>query len=198
MCISDHKTHDTIMVYSFLKHFYKHYITNKFPFLHRLYFSDGSVAQYKNFKILTNLIFHQIDLHIQAEWNFFLPHCMERMLATQLVALSKKPAVHANLQYPFSNQILTPKQLFNFAEANADGITSFFLSPEEAVGNNKFLQLRFATSSTFKGTQNNQQFIPNASSLSLTIKKTSFAILKALQILIGYFIMTLFYIFKQS
>ena len=89
MCISDHKTHDTIMVYSFLKHFYKHYITNKFPFLHRLYFSDGSVAQYKNFKILTNLIFHQIDLHIQAEWNFFLPHCMERMLATQLVALSK-------------------------------------------------------------------------------------------------------------
>ena len=71
MCVSDHKTHDTIMVYSFLKHFYKHYITNKFPFLHRLYFSDGSVAQYKNFKILTNLIFHQIDLHIQAEWNFF-------------------------------------------------------------------------------------------------------------------------------
>ena len=92
----------------------------------------------------------------------------------------KKPAVHASLQYPFSNQILTPKQLFDFAEANADGITSFFLSPEEVVGNNKFLQLRFATSSTFKGTQNNHQFIPNASSLSLTIKKTSFAILKAL------------------
>ena len=33
-CISDYKTHDTIMVYSFLKNFHEHYIRKKFPFLH--------------------------------------------------------------------------------------------------------------------------------------------------------------------
>ena len=66
--ISDHKTHDTIMVYSFLKHFYEHYVSNKFPFLHKVfYFSNGSAAQYKNFKNLTNLIFHQNNFHILAE-----------------------------------------------------------------------------------------------------------------------------------
>ena len=58
-CISDHKTHGTITVYSFLKHFNKHYLSKEFPFLHKVfYFSDGSAAQYKNFKNLTNLIFH--------------------------------------------------------------------------------------------------------------------------------------------
>ena len=72
-CISDHKTHDIITVYSFLKQFYEHYVSNEFPFLHKVfYFSDGSAAQYKNFKNLMNLIFYQNDFHIQAEWNFFL------------------------------------------------------------------------------------------------------------------------------
>ena len=64
-CISDHKTYNTIMVYSFLKHFYEHYIRNDFPFLFKVfYFSDSSARQYKNFKKLTNLIFHQNNFHI--------------------------------------------------------------------------------------------------------------------------------------
>ena len=50
VCISDQKTHDTITVYSFLKHFHEHYVS-KFPSLHKVfYFSDGSAAQYINFK----------------------------------------------------------------------------------------------------------------------------------------------------
>ena len=41
--ISDHKTHDTITVYSFLKHFHEHYVSKEFPYLHKaFYFSDGS------------------------------------------------------------------------------------------------------------------------------------------------------------
>ena len=66
-CISDYKIHDTITVYSFLKHFYEHYINIEFPFVHKVfYFSDGCATQYKK-----NLIFHQEDFHVQAEWNFF-------------------------------------------------------------------------------------------------------------------------------
>ena len=87
-CISDRKTHDTITVYSFLKHFHEHYVSKEFPFLHKVFcFSDGSAAQYKNCKNLTNLIFHQSNFHIHTEWNFFAT--MERMIATKLVAPSK-------------------------------------------------------------------------------------------------------------
>ena len=73
-------------------------------------------------------------------------------------------------QTKFSNQILTPKQLFDFAEANFDGVTSV-----EVVSNTGFLESQFATSNTFKQTQSHHQFIPNSSSFSLTMKKTSYA-----------------------
>ena len=35
------------------------------------YFSDGSGAQYKNFKNFANLTFHKQDFGIEAEWHFF-------------------------------------------------------------------------------------------------------------------------------
>ena len=51
----------------------------------------------------------------------------------------------------------------------------FFVSSAEVVGKTGFLESRFTTSSKFKGTQSHHQFIPNSSSLSLTMKKTSYA-----------------------
>ena len=53
-------------------------------------------------------------------------------------------------------------------------ITLFFVS-SEAASNTEFLESQFATSSTLNGTQSHHQFISSASSLSLTMKKTSFA-----------------------
>ena len=49
------------------------------------------------------------------------------------------------------------------------------MSSVEVVSNTGFLESQFAISSTFKGTQSHHQFIPNSSSLSLTMKKTSYA-----------------------
>ena len=140
-CISDHKTHDTITVYSFLKHFHEHYVSKEFPFLHKVfYFSDGSAAQYKNFKNLTNLIFHQNDFHIHAEWNFFAT-LHGKNVFNRVGGTIKRLAAHASIQRPFSNQILTPKQLFDFAEANVDSVTLFFVSSAEVVSNTGFLEL---------------------------------------------------------
>ena len=122
--ISDHnyawhnygvQTRDTITVYSFLKYFHGHYVSKEFPFLHKvLYFSDGSAAQYKKLKNLINLIFHQSNFHIHAE--FFCHH--GKNACDGVGGTIKRLAVHASLQCPFSNQILTPKQLFDFAEVN--------------------------------------------------------------------------------
>ena len=88
VCVSDHKTHDTISVCSFFKLFMNTTSVSNFHLHKVFYFSDGSAAQYKNFKNLANLIFHQNNFHIQAKWNF-LTHHMERILATKLVAPSK-------------------------------------------------------------------------------------------------------------
>ena len=57
----------------------------------------------------------------------------------------KRLASHASLHYPFSNEILTPKQLFDFAGVNVDGITLFFMSSREVVSNTEFLESWFAT-----------------------------------------------------
>jgi len=46
-------------------------IKNKFPFVNKIYyFTDGAGSQYKNRKKFTNLIFHQEDYGIIAEWHF--------------------------------------------------------------------------------------------------------------------------------
>ena len=49
------------------------------------------------------------------------------------------------------------------------------MSSEEVVSKTKFLESRFATASPFKGTRSHHHFIPNVSTLSLTMNKTSFA-----------------------
>ena len=86
----------------------------------------------------------------------------------------KRLAAHASLQHPFSNQIIFPKQLFDFAEASLDGTTSSSVSSEENVSNTEFAKLWFATSSIFEGTWSHHKFFPIASSLTLTVKNTLF------------------------
>ena len=93
----------------------------EFPFLEKVfYFSDGSASQYKNLKNLINLLFHHEDFKLQAEWNFFATsnckHACDGVGGT-----IKRLAAHASLQHPFSDQILTSKQLFEFAKSNVKG-----------------------------------------------------------------------------
>ena len=71
-CISDHKTHDTIAVFCFLQKLLTNHIIPEFQHIQKVfYFSDGSGAQYKNYKNLTNLLFHEEDFGLKAEWHFF-------------------------------------------------------------------------------------------------------------------------------
>lgn len=69
--ISDHKEHIANTVHAFITEV-MHYLKNKLPTINTIYyFSDGSSAQYKNYKNLGNLCFHQTDFGIKAEWHFF-------------------------------------------------------------------------------------------------------------------------------
>ena len=108
-CISDHKTHDTVTVHSFLKHFYEHHISKEFPFLEKVfYFSDGSASQYKNFENLIKMLLHHEDFKLQAEWNF-LATSYTKNACDGVGGTIKRLAAHVSLQHPFSDKILTPK-----------------------------------------------------------------------------------------
>ena len=65
-------THDTVAVYEFVEQLINDFVNLYLPQLQKIhYFSDGSCAQYKNYKNFANLIFHVQDFRITAEWNFF-------------------------------------------------------------------------------------------------------------------------------
>ena len=64
-CISDHMTHDTVAVV-FVEKLLNDYVKLYLPQLQKIhYFSDGSCAQYKNYKNFPNLIFH-----VQGFWYY--------------------------------------------------------------------------------------------------------------------------------
>ena len=67
-CISNYMTQNTITVYAFLKTLINDHIKTRYPFFKRVsYFSDGSPAQYKNYKNFTNLLIHKKHFGIKAE-----------------------------------------------------------------------------------------------------------------------------------
>ena len=114
-CISDHRTHDTVTAHSFLKYFYEYHISKEFRFLEKVfYFSDGSASQCKSPKNVMNLLFHHEDFKLQAEWHFFATS-YGKNACDAVVGTIKKLAAHESLQRPFFDQILTPKQLFEFS-----------------------------------------------------------------------------------
>ena len=67
----------------------------------------------------------------------------------------KRLAAKASLQWPYSEQIMTPRQLFQFAEDNISGISTTQDWEEE----DKSLQERFLKARTIKGTHKLNNFI---------------------------------------
>ena len=65
-------TQDTVAVYEFVEQLINDFVNLYLLQLQKIhYFSDGSCAQYKNYKNFANLIFHVQDFGITAEWNLF-------------------------------------------------------------------------------------------------------------------------------
>ena len=71
-CISNHMVHDTVTVYYLLQKLLTEYVKAEFTHFHKVfYFSDGSGAQYKNFKNFTSLLLQEQNFDLKAEWHFF-------------------------------------------------------------------------------------------------------------------------------
>ena len=86
------------------------------------YFSDGAASQYKNRKNFINLCHHEEDFGVHAEWHFFATS-HGKGPCDGLGGTIKRLAARASLQRPYAQQIMTPRQLFEWA---TDSITAVY------------------------------------------------------------------------
>ena len=124
-----------------------------------IYFSDGCGAQYKNHKNFSNLCNHENDFQIPAEWHFFATSHGKGPY-DGIGGTIKREASYYSLKQPYSNQILTAKDLFYFAEKYLQNIKVFYISKNEIKLKVDFLKERFAKSKTIAGTRSYHSFVP--------------------------------------
>ena len=79
-----------------------------------IYFSDGAESQYKNRKNSLNLCHHKDDFGISAEWHFSATS-HGNGACDGLGGTVKQLVARASLQQPYNDQIMTPRQLFEWA-----------------------------------------------------------------------------------
>jgi len=158
ICIlSDYLEHNTSVVHAFLKHVTK-FIKETLPKVEKLiYFSDGSVSQYKNKKNFSNLCYHKIDFGFEAEWHFFAS-CHGKNACDGVGGTTKREVSKASLQRPSSNQILSIEDMYMFCKSNIKGITYFLVKKEEVFTHIETLQTRFENCLPIKGTRRFHKF----------------------------------------
>ena len=159
--ISDCLHHDTIAVYLFQKSFIS-FLKNFKPErlkLKKIYFSDGAAAQYKNRKNFVNLCLHNDDFGILAEWHFSATS-HGKGACDGLGGTVKRLAARTSLQRPYNDQIMTPRQLFDWASTNLSSIHFGYCSMEDYQKECHNLEQRFHKSRTIPGTKKLHSFIP--------------------------------------
>ena len=83
--------------------------------------SDGAGSQYKNRKKFINLCLHQENFRVSAEWHFYATS-HGKGACDGLGGTLKRLAARASLQQPYNDQIMTPRQLYNWAKVSIQNI----------------------------------------------------------------------------
>ena len=113
--LSDDLNHDPSFVYARQQKF-TCYIKQHFPFIKTIqYFSDGCAGQYKNFKNILNLTYHENDFGLTAVWNFFATS-HGKSSCDGLGGAVKRKLLHRSLAQPFQKQILTAEDAFKYCQ----------------------------------------------------------------------------------
>lgn len=158
--ISDCMAHDTVAVHLFQRlmiTFLKQKLPQKLEKIH--YFSDGAASQYKNKSNFRNLCHHTADFSIEAEWNFFASS-HGKNACDGVGGSVKRLAAQASLRMVYNEQIMTPRQLYDWAKDNIKSIDFIYSTQEEYEQENTFLKTRFEEAKTVKGTQQFHSYRP--------------------------------------
>ena len=159
--ISDCKEHSASTVYQFQKVLLQTLKVKHPSILKVHYFTDGCGGQYKNRYNFVNLCHHELDFGLFAEWNFFATS-HGKGACDGIGGTVKRGTLRASLQRPVSDQILTPKDMFEFCSQTMHGIQFHFVSKESVLEVDRLLQTRFNNSHTIKGTRRYHRYIPQS------------------------------------
>ena len=158
--ISDCLHHDTVAVHLFQKNLID-YLRKRFHALPRkiFYVSDGAAAQYKNRKNFVNLCQHEEDFGVAAEWHFSATS-HGKGACDGVGGTVKRLAARSSLQHPYDQQIMTPRQLFEWAVDNIPAVTFQYLTEDDYKSEQVLLEQRFEQSRTIPGTRKLHCFVP--------------------------------------
>ena len=141
--ISDCFKHDSVAVQSFIDVVLQYLTSQTCKILSKVYyFSDGAISQYKNYKNMCNLVYHQEDFKLEAEWHFFATS-HGKNACDEIGGTVKREAGKASLKATTTGFILTPKQLFEWCIINITGIIFFYISKEAVEINASKLEKRY-------------------------------------------------------
>lgn len=158
--ISDCLCHDTVAVHLYQRKLIDYLRTRlEFKINKIIYFSDGAVAQYKNYKNFVNLCYHLTDFGIKAQWHFFATS-HGKGPCDGLGGTVKRLAAKASLQRPYNNQIMTPRQLFEFGRENIREIYFIYSTTAEWKKEELVLEERFKNAYKIPGSQKLHSFVP--------------------------------------
>lgn len=157
--ISDCLNHDSIAV-----HIYSEIIINFIKSLSStvakiFFFSDGAPQQYKNYKHFSNLSHYRREFGVIVEWNFFAT-AHGKGPCDGVGGTIKRKASRASLQLPPDQQILTPKQLFEWASQNLTKMNIRFSTIEVYNSMKDKLEDRFTNAKTIPATQKIHKISP--------------------------------------
>ena len=166
--ISDYLKHNQTAVHCFLSKLLPT-ICSKHPHLQNIkYFSDGAISQYKNYKSLVNLMFHEHDHQLKAEYHFFATsHGQSPCYG--ISGTIKREAALASLQATVKGHILTPGDLYSWAEENIKSIVVLYTATNEIVQHEQSYSLnaRYKGVKTVPGTRGYHCFIPDGERLKM-------------------------------
>ena len=139
--ISDHLLHEQTAVHCFISLVIPIICTGN-PRIHRIkHFNDGAASQYKNFKSLIKLMYHEHDFNLKAKHHFFATSHGKKQ-CNGADGTIKREAANASLRAAVTNQILTPQQLFLWAKENINDVTMSYVTEEDIISHKRKYDLK--------------------------------------------------------
>ncbi|KYN27429.1 hypothetical protein ALC57_03185 [Trachymyrmex cornetzi] len=158
VALSDCLSHDTTAVYVIQKILLQR-VQEKHNVKKVIYFTDGAKQHFKNRYQMANLLCHEQDFGIKAEWHFHAT-AHGKGACDGVGAAFKREATRASLQAPASRAILTSKSLFDWAQNRFDNIDVFFYSKEMYKKAAAHFNRRFKSAPAIPNIQKSHSFVP--------------------------------------
>lgn len=159
--LSDNLHHDVAAVYDFQK-LMINFLKEQYSTIKKIiYVTDGAPQHYKNKYQFANLLKHEADFGIPAQWHFHAT-AHGKGPCDGIGGNLKRQAARASLQRSSATEpILDAQRLYEWAKTNLPLTNVFFVSKETHEATKLQLKSRFDTSKVIPGTKQYHSFIPN-------------------------------------